>query len=207
MKHAVIVGHPDSKSFTAALAERYVRFMREIAHECLVRDLYRIGFDPILRADELPTRTKWAPGDDIAQERRLVADADVFAFIYPLWFNTPPAIVKGYIERVFGAGFGYATLAAGGQDPLLRGKRLVHVSVSGSTSAWLNEQGAWSAMRSLFDDYFARLCGLELGPHIHLGGVTPAMSERTAREHLHLLEARLSAYFAPDRPIQSSLPD
>lgn len=204
MKHAIIVGHPDSQSFTAALAERYVRFVGELGHDCVVRDLYRMGFDPRLQLSELPTRAGWKPAADVLAERQVIGDADVFAFIYPLWFNTPPAIVKGYIERVFGAGFGYAELKAGGRGALLQGRHLVHVSVSGSISAWLNEQGAWSSMLILFDDYLSRICGLERCPHIHLDGVTPGMADRWGRQHLWTLEAKLSAYFAPERPIRSS---
>ena len=53
-------------------------------------------------------------------ERGVLAEADVFAFVYPLWFNAQPAILKGYVDRVFSLGFGFAP-GAGGTEPLLAG--------------------------------------------------------------------------------------
>ena len=48
MKHAVIVGHPDPDSFTLALANRYVAAVRDRGHDAVLRDLYRMDFDPRL---------------------------------------------------------------------------------------------------------------------------------------------------------------
>ena len=57
-------------------------------------------------------------------ERARIEAADVYALIYPLWFNAPPAILKGYVDRVFSLGFGYDA-ELGGNRPLLAGKQLM----------------------------------------------------------------------------------
>ena len=52
LKHAIIACHPDEASFTLALAQRYAEAVRAHGHETVVRDLYRLGFDPVLKNDE-----------------------------------------------------------------------------------------------------------------------------------------------------------
>jgi NAD(P)H dehydrogenase (quinone) len=195
LKHAVIVGHPDPGSFTQSMVKRYEACMSAHGHEVVIRDLYKLDFDPRLGLAEMPDRPNWSPAPDVMVERKLLEDADVFAFIYPLWFNSPPAIIKGYIDRVFGAGFGYAHLTAGGQQPLLTGKHLIHVTASGSRNVWLNEIGAIGSARTLFEDTFARACGMRVRPHIHFDSIVPGLAERWVAENLSDLETALIRYF------------
>jgi NAD(P)H dehydrogenase (quinone) len=176
MRHAVILAHPDPHSFNAAVAAAYVAATREIGHEATLRDLYRLDFDPRLGASELPWHDPFAPGADALAERAILADADVIVFVYPLWFNAPPAMLKGYVERVLGMGFGYAA-AAPGTRPLLAGKQLVSVSTSGAPGAWAEQTGALAHLRAGFDDHLAAVCGLTVRDHLHLGGVTPGIRD------------------------------
>lgn len=196
MRHAIIVGHPDPHSFTMAMAQTYAATVSKLGHSHTLRDLYRLDFDPKLKLSELPDRPIWQPAPDVEAERQHIQNADVFAFIYPLWFNAPPAIIKGYIERVFGAGFGYAQLRAGGREPLLEGRQLIHITASGSSSAWLQEQGAWASMGNLFGTYFARVCGMRVRPQIHFDSVVPGLKQRWVDANLMTLETTLKEYFA-----------
>ena len=77
MKHAVIVGHPDEASFTLALAKRYVETIASLQQTSVVRDLYRLNFDPRLQLSELPTRENWAPAADAEAEIALVPRLDL----------------------------------------------------------------------------------------------------------------------------------
>ena len=106
MRHAVIVAHPRRRSVTCAIAQAYAEAARALGHEVVERDLYRLGFDPCLKAEEIPDAEPPRFGEDVRREREALKDADVFAFVYPLWFNAPPAILKGYVDRVFSMGFG-----------------------------------------------------------------------------------------------------
>ncbi len=195
MKHALIVGHPDPNSFTMALARHYIETLSALGHTHVLRDLYSLDFDPRLKLSELPDRPIWSTAPDAAAERSAIHDADVFAFIYPLWFNSPPAIVKGYIERVFGAGFGYAQLRVGGHEPLLVGRQLIHITASGSSSAWLNEENEWESQRRLFDVYLGRLCGMRVRPHIHFDSIVPGLEQDWVDLNLKTLESKLTEYF------------
>ncbi len=196
MKHAIIVGHPDPNSFTLAMAQRYAETVSALGHEHVTRDLYRLDFDPRLKLSELSDRPNWLAAPDVETERKTIGNADVFVFVYPLWFNAPPAIVKGYIDRVFGAGFGYSQLRAGRQKPLLAGRQLISITASGSSAAWLNEQGAWVSLRNLFDDYLGRVCGMRVRPHIHFDSIVPGLKKRWVDTNLKTLETRTQEYFA-----------
>ena len=176
MKHAIILGHPSPVSFTATMAKAYEKAVKGLGHAVVVRDLYRIGFNPCLAADEVPLPGGFAPHDDVKAERTLLRDVDVFAFFYPVWFNAPPAMIKGYIDRVFGMGFGYG-MGEGGNAPLLQGRRLISVTSSGAPKSWMVETGAWDAMRKLFDEHFAAVCGLTVLDHVHFGAIVPNITK------------------------------
>lgn len=145
MKHAVIAAHPRAESFTLSVAHTYVEAARARGQEAVLRDLYRLGFEPRLQEGEIPRPSGFAPGADVAGERQALAGVDVFAFIYPLWFNAPPAILLGYVQRVFGMGFGYGPIRQGGNQPLLGGRKLISFTSSGAPEAWLRQEGDLAA--------------------------------------------------------------
>lgn len=174
MKHAIILAHPGGASFTATMAQAYETAVRAKGHTVIVRDLYRMKFDPCLKECEIPWAADFKAPQDVLDEHSLLTGADIFALFYPLWFNSPPAILKGYMERVFGMDFAYRR-GRGGNEPLLTGKRLFTVSSSGAPMDWVVKTGAWQAMRTLFDSHFAAVCGMDVADHIHFGGVVPGI--------------------------------
>jgi NAD(P)H dehydrogenase (quinone) len=174
MKHVIILAHPRAESFIGSLASAYGLAARALGHQTELRDLYRMNFDPRLRAEEIPDAGGFAPGDDVKRERAMLADADVFALFYPFWYNAPPAMMKGYLERVFGMGFSY-THVTGGTRPMFVGRRMISVSSSGAPQDWVKQTGALEAERKLFDTHFAAVCGLEVIDHLHFGGIVPGI--------------------------------
>ncbi|HEY0106618.1 MAG TPA: NAD(P)H-dependent oxidoreductase [Rhizomicrobium sp.] len=180
MKHAVIVAHPNAQSYTATMTSAYRDAAAAQGASVVLRDLYAMGFDPVLKPGEIPWAKDFAPGADVVAERALLADAGVFAFFYPIWLNAPPAVLKGYLERVFGLGFAYRREGAG-NAPLLKGRKFISFTSSGAPTEWVIQSGAWGAMRTLFDSHFAAVCGMEVVDHIHFGGVTPGIRADSVR--------------------------
>ena len=174
MKHAIILAHPGTESFTCHMARAYQDAVLAKGDSVTYRDLYRISFNPCLGENEIPWSPHFEVPEDVAEEHRLLNEVSVFAFFYPLWLNSPPAILKGYMERVFGMGFAYKR-GRGGNEPLLTGRRLISFSSSGAPTDWISKTGAWQAMRTLFDTHFAAVCGLEVADHIHFGAVVPGV--------------------------------
>jgi len=170
MKHAVIVAHPNAQSFTVSAAKAYSETVEKNGQKALLRDLYRMNFAPCLGGEEIPKPGGFAPGKDVQAERHLLSDVDVFAFFYPFWMNAQPAMLKGYIDRVFGLGFAYGS-GKGGNVPLLKSRKMISFTSSGAPMEWVQKTGAWDAVRKLFDEHFAAVCGLDLVDHIHFGGM------------------------------------
>lgn len=194
VKHAVIFAHPSAQSFTASVAAAYTQAVESLGHTAVQRDLYRIGFDPCLKETEVATSRAFQVGDDVLSERKLIVSCDVFALIYPLWLNTPPAMLKGYLDRVFGFGFAYG---AGGRsyEPLMGGRQLISFTSSGAPAAWLHQTGSWNALQALFDTYFATLCGMKVVGHVHTGGMNSEASTSFVQARLHDVRAAVMQHF------------
>ncbi len=204
MKHAVIVVHPSGRAFTRLMADTYVAAVKALGHEVLVRDLYAMNFDPRLHVDELPSRDGGEPRPEIVIERAMLRDTDVFAFFYPIWFGSPPAMLKGYIERVFGAGFGYASVKGGGNAPLLTGRRMISFTSTGSENTWLVDSGSWNAVRKVFNDRLTSACGLESVEHVNFGGVDADMPPGRVEEAVGEVRDVVAEVFpaAPRPPVK-----
>ncbi len=183
-KHAIIACHPEEHSFTLSMAKRYAEAVEAHGHETVLRDLYRMKFDPVLGADE---RTG-IPAADVEQEWAALGKVDVYVLVYPIWFGTPPALLKGYIDRVFGAGRNRGQDDDGGPGELLAGKRLVSLTSSGSLKAWLSEKGVLGSLRTIYDRYFADVFGFGETHRYHFDGVVEDLPERDVSMHLHAVE-------------------
>jgi len=194
MKHAVIVAHPNEQSFTMTVANAYCDAVRANGSEATQRDLYRMNFAPSLAASEVPKAGGFAPGPDVLAERRILSDVDVFAFVYPFWMNAQPAMMKGYIDRIFGMGFAYGP-SRSGNVPLLAPRKMISLTSSGGPTDWLVKTGAWDAVRKLFDEHFATVCGLELVDHIHFGGGVPGIRADAVDRHLEDVRAAVAKHF------------
>lgn len=195
MKHAVIVGHPDEHSFNLSIARTYAQTVEALGHECVVRDLYRMAFDPCLKASERPDRPNPRIEPDVQAEHALLRDADVFAFIYPIWFGMPPAIMKGYLDRVFTQGFAFDGLGHRRSVPLLGGRRFISFTTSGASDAWLNEQGVSLSLQTLFDKYLGDLWGVTVVDHVHYAPITANLGEHWAKTYLGEVKTKVQGRF------------
>ena len=158
------------------MATAFAEAARAGGGEVELRDLYRLHFDPRLRAEEMPDHLGAVVRPDVARERAAIAGSAIFAFFYPLWFNATPAMMKGYVDRVFGMDFGYSARTMTNQ-PLLGGRKMITFTSSGAPQDWVQSSGAWAAMQKHFDDHFAAVTGMEIIGHHNFGGVGHGMRE------------------------------
>lgn len=99
MKVSVILGHPYEKSFNHAIAQTVVQSLEDLGHEVFFHDLYLENFDPKITGHELAE-------DDISFDKlvekhcREIMIANAIVIIHPNWWGMPPAILKGWIDRV-----------------------------------------------------------------------------------------------------------
>jgi putative NADPH-quinone reductase len=105
MNISVILAHPHPGSFNHAIAHRAVAALERMGHGCTFHDLHAEGFNPVITAEEIP---KGAPVDaTIERHCRELAAADGVVIVHPNWWGQPPAILKGWIDRVIRPGVAY----------------------------------------------------------------------------------------------------
>jgi NAD(P)H dehydrogenase (quinone) len=98
------------------------------------------------------------------------------------------------VDRVFSMGFGFGPVP-GGTEPLLDGRRLISFSFSGAPDQWVQDTGALRALMGLFDSHVARMCGLELVDHIHVGGIVPDMRDDAVEDVLAQVREAVTTLF------------
>lgn len=117
---AIVVGHPRVDTFCEALATAYQRGAVEAGHETRLFVLSRMTFDPILH-NGFSQPQPLEP--DLAAAQAAIGWADHVVIVFPLWFGTLPALLKGFIERIFQEGFAVeGTIREGNYRAKLAGK-------------------------------------------------------------------------------------
>lgn len=182
--HLVVLANPAPDGFDHSIVAAYAQEVERHHQAVQVRDLYALGFDPVLRASERPTVPDWSPAPDIAAELDYLRHCDILVFVYPIWFGLPPAMLKGYVERVLGAGYTFRDLQAASGQSVVAGKPLLSFSTSGASLPWLNEQGQVLSLKEVFDVYLWRGLGMGQAEHIRIDSVVPDMDASYAGEQL-----------------------
>lgn len=129
----VIVGHPDSSSFGAALAESYVESLRATGAVVETLVLADLDFDPVLRGGY---RKQQPLEPDLVRAKEAIERAQHVAWFFPMWWAAPPALVKGFIDRTFLPGWAFAYGEGTFPEKLLRGRSARFVTTMDSPSLW-----------------------------------------------------------------------
>lgn len=155
MNVLLVTAHPCADSLTTALAAAARRGLDEAGHQVTTLDLYEVGFRAEMTLAELDAyRAQQPPTDPLAKEHgALVAAADMFVFVYPTWWSGLPAILKGWLERVFVPGVAFDLGDDGKVRPRLqRVQRIVGISTYGSPWSYVkfvNDNGRRTLTRAL----------------------------------------------------------
>ncbi len=182
MKYLVVFAHPYSKSFNNAIVDTIKEEVINNGAEVEIRDLYNIGFDPVLKGSDLLNLRDKNYANDIRTEQEYVKWADIIIFVYPVWWAGLPAMLKGYVDRVFANGFAFVD-GKNGPNGLLNGKKALLISTTGFPSDIYEEIGMHKSMKQTVDQAIFEFCGIEVKNHIFLGGV-PTSSRETLVDYL-----------------------
>jgi NAD(P)H dehydrogenase (quinone) len=170
MKVFVVLANPKERCFTRDVCAIFIEEVSARGHEVVLRDLYAMGFDPVATERDIRGNIKGNVAPDVAAEQKLVLWADVIAFIHPVWWIDRPAILKGYIDRVFALGFAYG-YGKDGERGTLAGKKGVIITSAGSTMEHFVTSGKLSAIRTAQDVGTMEFCDIEMIGHLHFGPV------------------------------------
>ncbi len=182
MKYLIIYAHPNPASFNHAIMEIISEELKNNNKDFVVRDLYQINFNPILKTEDLTAIENGAVLEDVKKEQEHIRSADVLILIFPIWWSSMPAILKGYIDRVFSLKFAY-DITADGAIGLFKGKRIFLVSTTGASKDQYDKEGAFQMMNLSMDTAIFQFSGMEVIGHKYFSSV-PSVSDKDRKQML-----------------------
>ncbi|MEQ9186584.1 MAG: NAD(P)H-dependent oxidoreductase [Cryomorphaceae bacterium] len=199
MKVLIVHAHPEPHSFSSALKDQAVAHFESQGHEVAVSDLYAMAFDPVGSERDF-TRLKNASNfkyqaeqvhayhndlyvSTLKTEMEKVHSSDLIIFNFPLWWFGLPAILKGWVDRVFAMGFIYGAGKGIYEDGIYQDKRaFISMTTGGPQPAFGDEGAEGEFEKILFPIQFGmfHFVGMTvLPPFISFGPARKSDSERS----------------------------
>lgn len=149
MRILTIVSHPNPNSFTHALVERFHDGARQAGHVSELADLHAEGFDPRWSMADLAQFDDGDLPDDVLAEQARIERSDVVCMAFPLYWFGMPAMLKGWVDRVWTYGWAYDQV--GDHDKsLLRDRIGVMLIPAGGNPEHWTPYGLGEAMDSIW---------------------------------------------------------
>ncbi|EPR67686.1 NAD(P)H-dependent oxidoreductase [Cyclobacterium qasimii] len=176
MKYLVIYAHPNPQSLNGHLREIIVKLLEDRGHEVRIRDLYHLKFNPVLSLEDMEGQRRGQVCVEVKTEQDFITWADCLLVIHPIWWTGLPAILKGYIDRVFSYGFAYQ-YKQGVQKGLLNGKQIVVINTHGKSKKEYQDIGMDQALVLTSDRGIYAYSGLEITHHFFFDQADSAKDE------------------------------
>jgi len=189
MKAHIVYAHPNEKSFNNAILKRVEHTLKKHQISFTISDLYSMNFNPVLNEADRTGQT-----NDIKVEQQKISNADWIIMIYPVWWTQMPAILKGYIDRVFAYGFAFRLNENGPPIRLLNGKKGVIISTFSHPYHFYEEEGYISAFEKTIDEGVFNFVGIDVKKHFHLGSIIKKSNQQRT-DDLASIEKTLSEAF------------
>ncbi|PWV97110.1 NAD(P)H dehydrogenase (quinone) [Hoeflea marina] len=218
-----VLANPEPGSFCHALVDAGRVALETAGHDVQVSDLYTLGFNPVAgrhdfvgaadpgrfhyQSEQARAARLGAFSADIAAEQQKVAAADILVPVFPLWWGGPPAMLKGWFERVLAYGFAYVD-GYRFESGLFRGRRAVFAVTTGGTPARFSVDGVYGPIEDVLMP--VRRLGLEyMGYEVSEAFVAyaaPRVEPEVRSEYLADFAARLMEVAAlPVAPVRSDI--
>ena len=215
MNVLIVYAHPEPASFNAALKDAAVETIEATGHSVEVSDLYAEGFNPVAgrhdfstvadakrfhyQGEQLLASQQRGFSDELRREHERLERADAIILQFPLWWGGPPAILKGWFDRVLAYGVAYAD-GRRFDKGLYRGRGGLMCVTTGGTPQRFSAEGEYGVIervlwpvRRLTLEYL----GLDVGePFVCYG--TPRVDDATRADYLRQWKARVNALLARD---------
>lgn len=166
MNILVVYCHPRKQSFNHAIKEAAVQRLQAQGHEVQVADLYAEGFQPAMNIDDFAQFESEPMPTEILREQQRVEWSDGVVFIFPLWWWSLPAMLKGWIDRVMSYGWAY-------DDPMdphsgpLNERRILVLMTAGASRAQLEKRDYDKAFHTQVEVGIWDYCGFR-DYHLHI---------------------------------------
>ena len=196
MKISVILAHPDKKSFNHAIAATVLEALRQNGHGVYFHDLYKEKFDPLLPTNEIPKDAPLPP--EIATHCNEISAVEGIVIIHPNWWGQPPAILKGWIDRVIRPGVAYEFLeddmGDGVPNGLLRAKSAIVFNTS-NTQADREQTIFGDPLETIWKNCIFGLCGIT-DVYREMFNMVVVSSEEQRKKWLQKVRQTVAEYFS-----------
>jgi NAD(P)H dehydrogenase (quinone) len=177
MKVLIVYAHPNPRSFNHAILETFTKSLAEAGHTCEVVDLYAIKFNPCLNEEDIERGVS----EDVRVQQEKVSQANGLVFIHPVWWTGQPAILKGWIDRVFSVGFAYGfDKKTGEPQGLLKNQKALIINTCGASEKEAKMSGMAEVLKKIESDFLLKFTGIENVQQVLFYNVT--MTEDLTRE-------------------------
>ena len=159
MKVLIIYAHPHTSGFCPIILSRLKEELDDRHIEFEVLDLYRMNYNPVLREQEHYTSGHKKVSEENLAIQKQIKETDKLIFIFPIWWEGIPAILKGFFDRVFTRGFAFRFTEKGMARKLLKGKQALVLFTKGSPRIYdvlINRRASKNVQK-----YILGFCGIK----------------------------------------------
>jgi len=196
---SVILAHPNKESFTHAIAITTAETLKQNGHDVNFHDLHEENFDPILHFKEFPKDAHLPV--EIEKHCKEISDADGIIIIHPNWWGQPPAILKGWVDRVIRPGIAYEFLdgddGEGIPDGLLKAKSALVFNTS-NTEAEREKNIFGDPLETIWKNCVFDLCGVT-NFYRKMFNIIVVSSEEQRKEWLKEVRETVIEYFPKNK--------
>lgn len=187
MHALIVVAHPNPQSLTHGLAAQVAEGVLQAAgdHSVEIADLFAEGFDPRFNAADLAVHHREAAvPTEVAAEQARIDQADALVLVYPVFWWSMPALLKGWIDRVFSNGWAFDFSPEAPLEKKLQNLRVHLIGVGGADAGTYERHGYAGAMRTQIEHGIFDYCGAQVLASQLL------LDSETADPAAHLRQAR-----------------
>lgn len=197
MNVLIVYAHSRKESLNHAILERVTQTLQNNNHTVTIRDLYAMNFNPVLSAEEtihiedgVFVRDNTAFPDDVQVEMNHIKDNDLLMFIFPIWWNGFPAILKGYIDRVYQHGFAYS-FESDEPKKIFAGKKAYFIHTTGQPQESDESKALTQAIKRVTSEWLFNGNTVETLDHLVYGRV-PYLNDTELNTILDDIESKVS---------------
>jgi NAD(P)H dehydrogenase (quinone) len=185
-KHLIIISLHRDEGFLTKGVEQLSEKLQQNGEEVRFRNLYEINFNPVLTSDDFEALRTGKLPKDIEKEQEYILQAEYLWFVFPVWWTSMPAMLKGYIDRIFLNGFAYR-LVNDRPVGLLKDKKVIILNSMGMSREEYLRSGMFKAMELTIDRGIFEFAGMEIIAHRYFTSIMSA-DEYTRKAYLKEIE-------------------
>jgi NAD(P)H dehydrogenase (quinone) len=198
MKISVVLAHPNETSFNHAFARTVVEQLEKNGHNISFHDLYAENFGPLLTADEIPKEAVLPAL--VRGHCAEIQQAEGIIIIHPNWWGQPPAVLKGWIDRVIRPGIAYEFLEGDSGEGIPKGLLSAKAAIvfnTSNTRLGREQRTFGDPLETIWRNCVFGLCGVSAF-YRRTFGVIVTSTEGQRKQWLEEVRATTNKFFPED---------